>query len=216
MRAVKHINYLILVLAIFLTINIPAQEQVHNSVTKRKPSFTFDGAESCLSCHSGEKMRAVATSTHWNTENQYSPASTHECESCHGKGSIHASRAHGGRGFPPLITFGRGAAYSPRQEQLHACLSCHAKEGKAGSVIEFVGHPHDRGNIYCSTCHEVHVDFDPIKDLDRQKRTCFRCHRKQRNEHPDVEGRHLDLDVQSCWSCHDVHSTALHTVMNDG
>ena len=216
MQAVKHIIYLILVLTVFVTTATPAQEQIHNSVTKRKPSFTHEGAESCLRCHSGEKMRAVASSPHWNMENPNSPASTHECESCHGMGSIHASRAHGGRGFPPLITFGRGAAYSPRQEQLDICLSCHAKEGKAGSVIEFVGHPHDRGNIYCSTCHEAHVDFDPIKGLDSQKRTCFRCHRKQRDEHPDVEGRQVDFDVQSCWSCHDVHSTALHTGMKDG
>lgn len=216
MQAVKHTIYLMLVMTVFVTFDTPAQEQVHNSVTKRKPSFSHDGAESCLRCHSGEKMRAVASSPHWNLNNPYSPASTHECESCHGKGSIHGSRAHGGRGFPALISFGRGAAYSPRQDQLDACQSCHAEEGKAGSVIEFAGHPHDRSNIYCSTCHEVHVDVDRIKDLDEQKRVCFRCHRKQRKEHPDVEGRRVDLDVQSCWSCHEAHSTKLQTGLKDG
>jgi DmsE family decaheme c-type cytochrome len=189
-----------------MNVGVSAQEQDHNSVTKRRPSFTDGGAESCLRCHSGEEMRAVAASPHWNKENPQSPISTHECESCHGRGSIHASRAHGGRGFPPLMRFGRGAAYSPREEQLQTCLNCHEKEGTGNQMIAFLGSPHDRSNINCSTCHKLHVEVDPIKDIDQQKRTCFRCHRKQRDEHPQVDGKSPDFDALSCWTCHDVHS----------
>jgi len=183
-----------------------AQAQTDSSVTKRRPSFTDGGAESCLHCHSGEKMRAVAANPHGNRENPRSPASNYECESCHGAGSIHASRAHGGRGFPPLLRFGRGAAFSPREEQLHACLACHSEEGTSSQLIEFFGSHHDKSNINCSTCHKVHVEADPINDRDQQMRTCFRCHRKMRDEHPDVEGKSVDFDTQSCWTCHDVHN----------
>jgi hypothetical protein len=29
-------------------------------------------------------------------------------------------------------------------------------------IIGFIGSPHDRKNINCSTCHTVHAEVDPI------------------------------------------------------
>ena len=98
---------------------------------KRTPTYTQGGAEDCLRCHSGEKMRAVQAGPHGNADHPAAPAAGQACEACHGPGSIHISRAHGGRGFPPLTVFGRGADAAPREEQLRACLGCHSS-GEAG------------------------------------------------------------------------------------
>jgi DmsE family decaheme c-type cytochrome len=180
-----------------------AQETVEKPY--RTPIYTEEGAESCLRCHSGEKMRAVAASPHMDLNIQGTPATAHSCESCHGPGSIHISRAHGGKGFPLLTRFDRRSSQSPRDEQLHACLSCHADESKGEKQIVFLSSAHDRTNINCSTCHVVHTESDPISSKENQDRTCGRCHRKDIRNHPRFEEKSIDFDALSCSTCHDVH-----------
>ncbi|MDH3788067.1 MAG: multiheme c-type cytochrome [Xanthomonadales bacterium] len=174
----------------------------------RTPSYTADGSEACLRCHSGEKMRSIATSAHGDPQRPGSPAAEQGCESCHGPGSIHVSRAHGGRGFPPLTQFGRGKDAAPREEQLHACLSCHADERMEDQRITFIGSAHDRQTINCSTCHTAHAGGDPISDRESQLATCSRCHRRHLEEHPRFEDKSIDFDALSCSTCHDVHVPA--------
>jgi hypothetical protein len=140
-----------------LVSEVAAEAPESSATEKRTPSFTSEGTVACLRCHSGEKMRAIALNSHGNVENLYSPAALNGCESCHGPGSIHVSRAHGGRGFPPLTTFGRGSKVSPREEQLQACLSCHADETTGTQRITFIGSVHDKRTINCSSCHTLHV-----------------------------------------------------------
>lgn len=172
---------------------------------KRMPSYSEEGAGTCLRCHSGGEMRAVQSGPHFNLKIPAAPAAHHYCESCHGPGSIHVSRAHGGRGFPPLIDFGRGDDKAPREEQLAACMQCHGVEALVHKTIGFVRSPHDRKNINCSTCHTVHVGTDPIKDRDEQAATCYRCHRKMKTGHPQFDAESMNIHALRCSDCHDVH-----------
>jgi DmsE family decaheme c-type cytochrome len=176
-----------------------------DSIGKRTPTYTEKGTSDCLRCHSGEKMRAITSGPHGNKENLHSPSAERGCESCHGPGSIHISRAHGGRGFPPLTTFGRGKGVSSREEQLQACMTCHKRDRASVQAIEFIGSPHDRRAINCSTCHTVHAEIDPITNMDKQAAVCYRCHRRQKDEHPRFEDKSIDFEALSCWTCHDVH-----------
>ena len=175
----------------------------------RTPSYTAEGSPACLRCHSGESMRAIADSPHGDEQIAGTPAAMRGCESCHGAGSIHVSRAHGGRGFPPLTTFGRGADASDRERQLEACLGCHGRPGSGKEPITFFGSPHDRRTINCSTCHTVHAELDPISDPEHQAGTCYRCHRRQRDEHPRFEDKGIVFDTLTCWTCHDVHAAVV-------
>lgn len=171
----------------------------------RTPSFTREGSESCLRCHSGEKMRAIAASPHFDMNIQGTPAATHGCESCHGKGSIHISRAHGGKGFPLLTQFARGRGGSPRDEQLQACLSCHADDSMGEKQIVFIASAHDRPSTNCSNCHSAHEESDPMGDMEAQNKVCSRCHRRDIRNHTQVKGEAIDFDAQACSTCHDVH-----------
>ena len=182
-----------------------ANEWVNEFLVHRTPSYTLDGAEGCLRCHSGEKMRNMEKSVHGDADNPATPAASHGCESCHGAGSVHVSRAHGGRGFPPLTRFGRGSGTAPREEQLQACLACHAGPGDGARQIAFAATVHDRGSINCSTCHTVHAETDPMSERQRQSETCFRCHRRIQSEHPQMRGRGVDLDRFACSMCHKLH-----------
>lgn len=171
----------------------------------RTPSYTGEGAAACLKCHSRERMHAIAEGVHGNEANPSSPLSQQSCEACHGPGSIHVSRAHGGVGFPLLIQFGTGPGFSPRDIQIDACLSCHEDQYGHATLIGFRGGKHDRRNINCSTCHEIHSATDPSRITDIQAATCLRCHRKMREEHPPVGRRQPNFDRIRCARCHDIH-----------
>jgi len=150
-------------------------------------------------------MRAVQSGPHFNVHNPGAPAAADYCESCHGPGSIHVSRAHGGRGFPPLTEFGQGKGKAPREEQLAACLQCHGTEGVVRKTIGFIGSPHDLKSINCSTCHTIHATVDPIKNREQQAATCYRCHPKEKTGHPRFQSASMDIDRLPCSGCHDVH-----------
>jgi len=196
-----------LVFALFLSLStaVLAQDPGVVEPVKRTPSYTEGGAEACLHCHSGEPMRAIENSVHGNMENMYAPLATQGCEACHGPGSIHISRAHGGAGFPKMIDFGRGKNYSPREIQIEACLACHHDEKGGTSAIEWHSSSHNRPSINCSTCHTVHAVTEPMHDADQQVAKCNRCHRKDLEKHEHFEEVNIDFDSLSCGTCHNVH-----------
>ena len=181
------------------------QSWMNDLLVHRTPSFTADGADSCLVCHSGEKMRAVSESAHGDRENPLTPFAQHECESCHGPGSIHVSRAHGGKGHPPLTNFGYRRGAASRDQQVEACLDCHSDESSGIKVVPFRGILHDKWIINCSSCHQVHVESDPVLDRPRQAEVCLACHMSQKTEHRKVGNRVPDFDRMGCAGCHRVH-----------
>jgi len=196
----------VLFLSLFaLPVSSSAQETEMVPPVKRTPTYTKDGAEACLVCHSGDKMRAIANSVHGNMENMFAPLATRGCEACHGPGSIHISRAHGGAGFPKMVDFGRGENYSPRDTQIEACLACHHDEKGGVSAIEWYSSSHNRKSIYCTTCHTVHAEIEPMHDADQQVAKCNRCHRKAIEKHEHFEEVNIDFESLSCGTCHNVH-----------
>jgi DmsE family decaheme c-type cytochrome len=196
---------LICLAVVLVSSSVFAQDSEGTPYRKRTPRYTDQGAEVCLQCHSGPKMHAIAAGAHGEQGSPDSPLANRGCEACHGPGSFHVSRAHGGKGFPPMITFGRGSEVSPREEQIDTCLACHQEEVGNVGMIEFRDSPHDRRTINCATCHVSHVESDPIHDREHQFSTCNRCHRKHIAEHPRFEDKSIDFDALACGTCHDVH-----------
>jgi len=183
----------------------PAQETANPPSAKRTAQFTKEGSEGCLRCHSGGKMHAIAASPHANPDHPSAPLPRQGCEGCHGPGSIHVSRAHGGQGFPRMITFGKGSGFSPKDEQENACLSCHTEDLGSTQAIEFRDSVHDKRHINCSRCHTIHSESDSIREKEQQAAICYKCHKKTKAQHPRFEEKSIDFDALSCWDCHDVH-----------
>ena len=181
------------------------------SASERQPQFTPEGTESCLVCHSGEKMQLMQNGAHGLKGGPDSPMSQKGCESCHGPGSFHVSRAHGGAGFPAMIYFGTSEDAASRDVQIRACLDCHQSAVAEVEAIAFVGSPHDDEEINCSSCHQGHVEQDPILvDRSAEAENCFSCHEDMREGHNPFEGRSIDLDSLNCSTCHDVHAVNTH------
>jgi predicted CXXCH cytochrome family protein len=187
-----------------LAADAAAQTWFEDFFGHRKPSFTEEGAASCYLCHAGESMRAMSDSVHGNPDNPLSPAALQECESCHGPGSIHISRAHGGRGFPPLIVFGYGDGAASRDAQVGACMYCHDGHNGTEAVI-FEGTVHDRMTVNCSACHRAHVRSDPVMERGSQAPVCLACHKAQEQGHPLVGRKVPDFSRMGCAGCHRVH-----------
>ena len=177
---------------------------------QRQPQFTESGTEACMVCHSGEKMQAIQEGARGAGSGLPTPMVERGCESCHGPGSFHVSRAHGGSGFPNMINFGEGANVAPREIQLGACLDCHSETRGQASEIVFINSPHDEKEINCATCHTGHVARDPVvTDMAVQSESCFSCHDKMREEHNPFDGMSIDLASLSCATCHDVHAVRM-------
>lgn len=180
---------------------LPASAQQSGAVPEA--SYTEQGTERCLDCHGGEKMTVVAESAHGNAENPHTPYAQQGCESCHGKGSLHVSRARGGAGFPALIRFKRRGSSVEAQNQ--ACLDCHAKDLGELEGMAWIGSLHDTGRMTCGACHEMHAAEDKMAVSSVQKETCARCHEEQIATHPRFENKGIAFDRLDCAACHDVH-----------
>jgi DmsE family decaheme c-type cytochrome len=165
--------------------------------------FTEQGTERCLDCHGGEQMTLIADSPHGDVSNPHTPYAQRGCESCHGKGSLHVSRARGGAGFPELIQFKRRGASVQRQNE--ACLNCHMTDMDELEGMAWAGSLHDTGRMSCGTCHTIHVVENAMASATEQKQTCMGCHDEQIAAHPRFENKGIVFDKLTCGDCHDVH-----------
>jgi DmsE family decaheme c-type cytochrome len=165
--------------------------------------FTEQGTERCLDCHGGEKMTLIADSPHGNEENPHTPYAQQGCESCHGEGSLHVSRARGGAGFPALIQFKRRG--SSVEDQNGTCLNCHADEMGSLEGMAWAGSLHDTGRMTCGSCHSIHSTENAMANTAEQKKNCASCHEEQIAAHPRFENKGIVFDKLACGNCHDVH-----------
>jgi len=192
----------------FLSGTVSAQQNSANTNSKRTPKFTKQGTKGCLVCHSGARMQIITTTVHGKADMPDSPFGKKGCESCHGPGSFHVSRAHGGRGFRNIIRFGKqkdGAGSSPASSQLRACLNCHGKTEKHSGDMQWTGSVHDKIGLVCSDCHEMHSKKLSVTDRDKQATNCYSCHENQRTKHRRFSDQGIVFDQLKCWTCHDVH-----------
>ena len=176
--------------------------------------YTSEGTTACLYCHDVERMRLIAKTPHGDKQNPDTPFARHGCESCHGPGSLHATRSRRGRGRPPMINFGVDTS-TPATKQAQSCLhNCHEKKMGQLDGMQWSGSVHgspwkdETGKVHemsCSNCHEVHTETDPMEERQSQAKACFSCHTTAEKEHPRFKDAAIAFDKLSCWDCHDVH-----------
>ena len=124
------------------------------------------------------------------------------CESCHGPGGMHSSRAGGGVGRPLLIAF---EETDDAKEQNAACMSCHVETMGDLEGFAWVGSLHEAADMTCQDCHKSHSTDRAMRDPTEQRANCSGCHRRQIDRHPRCEGRGIEFDKLECSACHWVH-----------
>ena len=177
-------------------------QQAGRQVGDRTAIYTETGTEGCMRCHGGENMQVVGDTPHGDLDNPHSPYAQKGCESCHGPGSLHVSRARGGVGFPAMMVFDDRA---PAADRNGACLDCHGESMEALEGMAWTGSAHDTDDITCGACHQLHTTDTPLADQKQQAKACFSCHQETEKTHPRFESAGIVFDQLSCWDCHDVH-----------
>lgn len=159
------------------------------------------GAAACLTCH--ENRGSFHDNIHARAWPRAKKIEFEEsCETCHGPGSLHAAAA-GDRTNAGFATI-RGPAHFKSADGAETCLQCHAGSGR----MHWVGSVHERRNVGCASCHDIHDNRKRLLTADTEMETCVKCHQNMRAElkrnshHPIVEGK------VTCSDCHNPHGTA--------
>lgn len=149
-------------------------------------------AETCRACH-GDQMTTYAATAHAHAFGQKPPATTGDCESCHGPRSQHVEN--------PTSEL----RVADSRAQSAVCLQCH----QGGSRFGWKAGAHRSGDVSCTSCHVLMEKKSPRALLVGASvtETCYECHAEVRAEvnkmshHPVREGR------MDCASCHNVHGS---------
>ena len=159
----------------------------------------------CLGCHAAsadKPVHAILRTRHGRIE-----SGDAGCVSCHGASAEHAADPVR---KAPEMTFGPGSSASP-EAQVAACQGCH----KSGKLMFEHGSVHYDEDLTCTSCHNLHVQRDPVLDESTQADVCYTCHARQRTQanlpyrHPIKEGR------TQCSDCHNPHGSTTPFSLNE-
>lgn len=155
----------------------------------------YIGPSACFKCHI-DLARRWAESPH----SKYLlleglPAERHGCEACHGPGRAHASSRQTRKQIVAWRALSREAADA-------ICLKCHMPKVTAQ---EWQSSPHNRQELPCTACHEVHRKTSfPTLLRTSENSLCLGCHRKIAIASP--EEHHPVPPNLVCSKCHNPHT----------
>jgi DmsE family decaheme c-type cytochrome len=180
--------------------------------------FSAEGAKACLECHESDKIMGILDTPHADPKNPHSPASVHQCESCHGPSATHMNfPLHVGN-----IRFSRGDESTTVEARNGSCLECHRK----GSRANWTMGPHGLEEIACVNCHSIHKSRDPALSQQAQTALCTEaCHKtildeeaSENSSHPltgedrflctDCHNPHGPIELSTCNTCHPQNAVA--------
>jgi DmsE family decaheme c-type cytochrome len=147
----------------------------------------------CATCHED----SIATYAHTKHAQAFAinpPATTGNCESCHGPRSKHVEEPSAAFRIDPTS-----------RAQSSVCLQCH----DGGSRVGWRSGAHHASDVACGSCHVVMTPKSDRALLAKTTtaETCYQCHAEVRAEsnkmshHPVREGR------MDCASCHNAHGS---------
>jgi DmsE family decaheme c-type cytochrome len=171
--------------------------------SKERKDLVLKGDAVCTRCHNeGDEypVLAIGKTKHGTVADARTPT----CISCHGRSELHVNRPPDAKERPkPDRLFGK-SSNTPIEQRSAACLACHQGEQR----IHWQMGAHAASEVACSSCHQVHVQHDRVRDKRTQPEVCFACHKQQRIEinrpsrHPIKEGK------VACSDCHNAHGSA--------
>jgi DmsE family decaheme c-type cytochrome len=162
------------------------------------------GANQCMVCHrEGRDNQAheVFLTLMGVSDSEDSPFADgrRDCETCHGPSDSHRRRQADGSRLSPAITFNEK---TPAAKQNQVCMACH----EGGNRMHWLGSMHEEEEVACASCHEVHVQRDPMLDKLAQQDKCFACHQRARADTFKNSSHPLRFGDMTCSECHDPHN----------
>ncbi len=149
------------------------------------------GDEACFECH-GEMQENFKKTIHGRIADFEVIKAKKGCESCHGKGSVHAESEDPA----DIIVF----SDLSKAQAAALCLKCHT----SGSLMDWSGSTHAQNDLACTDCHRAHSQATSLL-AQQPPNLCYSCHQRIRaktfypSHHPIRENK------MTCNDCHQPH-----------
>jgi DmsE family decaheme c-type cytochrome len=171
--------------------------------------YTEKGADTCLSCHDSESdapgftTAAIFKTAHAQRGNPHAPfgPGNLQCEACHGPGGRHASS---GSDKKMTINNFKSTSFLSTQERNGACLGCHQDQMRTA----WHGSAHDRSQVACTGCHQMHTAHDAVRDKATQPEVCYTCHAQERADFQKASTHPVRFGLMTCSGCHNAHGSS--------
>src|SRR5438552_4319805 len=136
--------------------------------------YSEKGADTCLGCHDEESdappfsTAAIFKTRHAHRGDARAPFGRGQlqCEACHGPGARHAAK--GSKKKLTINNFKASSFLTP-QERNQPCLACHQDQTRSAWHVG----AHDRNQLACTDCHQLHTERDPVQAKSTQPAVCF-------------------------------------------
>jgi DmsE family decaheme c-type cytochrome len=186
-----------LVAALFLPAGALAQTPPAQAKTAADPAAQAENdireGNVCANCHAG--IQVVWGGKHGTKADARTPIANAGCATCHGDPAEHLKSPAN----PMPNRFSKMAAADKNE----VCQLCH--QGRART--HWTGSTHERNDVACTSCHQIHTAHDRARDKLTQSDVCFACHKDIRalinrpSRHPIREG------LVACSDCHNPHGS---------
>ncbi len=164
--------------------------------------YTDRGADRCLRCHDEESefpVFSIFKTRHAVPADKRTPFAQLQCEACHGPGAEHSKKVRPGQKRPPIGNFTPKAIWSVEQQN-RVCLDCHGD-----THVGWSGSAHERADVGCASCHEIHAVQDHVLTRSEQPSVCYDCHKKARADFFKPSTHPVRFGKVTCSECHNTH-----------